>query len=100
MKAFKLIALLLIASCAKIDNKREVIVYAEGYYYNDNTLKYDYKDTEETFKVKVGDQFKKYIVSNPKFTLAGQPIYVRITSDGKEIYNKANQIHNIDLKIE
>jgi hypothetical protein len=100
MKAFKLIALLLIASCAKIDNKRQVIVYSQGEFYNEQTVKYEYKSLKEEYSVKVGDQFKKYIVSNPKFTLAGQPIWVRITSDGKEIYRQQNQVHNIDLKIE
>ena len=92
--------ILLLASCSKIDNQRDIVVYSEGEFYNENTRQYDYKDLEESYKVKVGDHFKKYIVSNPKFTLAGQPIWVRITSDVKEIYKEQNQVHNIDIKIE
>ena len=92
--------ILLLESCSKIDNKRDIVVYSEGSFYDDNTRQYTYKDLEEKYKVKAGDHFKKYIVSNPKYTLAGQPIHVRITSDGKEIYKQVNQVHNIDILIE
>lgn len=100
MKLIKLALIILLAGCSKIDHSRDIVVYSEGEFYNENTMQYVYKDLEETYKVKVGDQFKKYIVSNPKYTLAGQPIWVRITSDGKEIYKQQNQVHNIDIKIE
>ena len=100
MKLIKLAFILLLASCSKIDNKRDIVVYSEGSFYDENTRQYTYKDLEETYKVKAGEHFKKYIVSNPKYTLAGQPIHVRITSDGKEIYKQVNQVHNIDILIE
>lgn len=100
MKLIKLALIILLAGCSKIDQNRDILVYSEGEFYNENTRQYDYKDLEETYKVKVGEHFKKYIVSNPKYTLAGQPIWVRITSDGKEIYRQQNQVHNIDIKIE
>ena len=100
MKPIKLAFILLLASCGKLDNKRDIVVYSEGSFYDDNTRQYNYKDLEETYKVKVGDHFKKYIISNSVYPLAGQPIYVRITSDGKEIYKQVNQVHNIDILIE
>lgn len=100
MKLIKLALIILLAGCSKIDNSRDIVVYSEGDFYNEQTWKYEYKDLEEKYKVKVGDHFKKYIVSNPKYTLAGQPIWVRITSDGKEIYRQQNQVHNIDVLIE
>jgi len=100
MKLIKLTLIILLASCSKIDNKREVIVHKEGQFYNENTRKNEWVDKDETHSVKVGERYKEYIASWPQYTLSGQEVWVWVTVDGKEVYKKTAKVHNIDIEIE
>jgi len=104
MKAFKLIILLALFGCEKEQSipiqTRQVEVTREGYFYNDRTMNYDWIDETTKLTMNVGDTLKQYIVSNPKYVLAGQKVWVYILVDNSPIYDSSYYYHNINIVIQ
>ena len=98
--------ILLMASCSKLDMKKQVVVHKEGYFYNKGYDKvsgrtgyFEWIDQDYTHNVRTNDYYKEEIVSYPGYTLAGQIVWVTVQIDGKEVYNQREKIHNLNIQV-